>query len=239
MLPLQAQLGSQTASGTLTISAANLATGAAPVVQFQNFSGWQNFSTVGPEAVIQMFDQLASQLGQIGQQLWTADVPFLSSLSLAQAANLEQAFQAEVTNQISSWSDTLQPTVTDFSTAQGLASLLAQVLDVSPSSIDVQFNPTTNILTYNLSFTSYTFSNLLTQALQVNLDQGGLANASMVTSQLILAPEITASLTLGVNLTPLGQLGQPLVLTPSTLLSTLNDGRASASTATRPTCKSR
>ena len=52
----------------------------------------------------------------------------------------------------------------DFTTAQDLASLLAQVLDVSPSLINVQFNPTTN-LTYNLSFTSYTFSSLLSQAI--------------------------------------------------------------------------
>ena len=75
MLPLQAQLGSQSASGTLTISAANLATGAAPVVQFQGFSGWQNFTTVGPDEVMGMLNQLASQLGQIGQQLWATDCP--------------------------------------------------------------------------------------------------------------------------------------------------------------------
>ncbi len=55
-----------------------------------------------------MLNQLASQLGQVGQQLWTTELPFLSSLSLAQAANLEQAFQTEVTNQIEHWSDTLQ-----------------------------------------------------------------------------------------------------------------------------------
>jgi hypothetical protein len=219
-LPLQAQLGSQSASGTLNITAANLATGA-PVVQFQGFSGWQNFSTVGSDAVLEMLDQLTSQLGQIGTQLWTTELPFLPSLSLAQAANLEQAFQTELTNQIGAWSDTLQKTVADFTTAQGLASLLAQVLDVSPSTIIVQFNSTTNALTYNLSFTSYTFSSLLAQALQVNLDQGGLANASLSSSQLSLVPKITASLTFGVNLTPLGQ---GFVLTTTTPLSELNGG---------------
>jgi Ca2+-binding RTX toxin-like protein len=220
VLPLQAQLGSQSASGTLTIGAANLATGAAPVVQFQGFTGWQNFTTIGSDAVLTMLNQLGSQLGEIGNELWTNDLPFLSSLSVAQAANLEQAFQTEVTNEISSWSDTLQRTVADFTTAQGLASLLAQALDVSPSSIDVQFNPTTNDLTYNLSFTSYTFSSLLSQTLEATLDQGGLANAS-VSGQLSLVPKITASLTFGVNLTPLGQ---GFVLTPSTPLSKLNGG---------------
>ena len=116
---------------------------------------------------MRMLNQLASQLGEIGNEAWTNDLPFLPTLSLAQAANLEQAFQTEVTNQISSWSDTLQRTVADFTTAQDLASLLAQVLDVSPSSINVQFNPTTNDLTYNLSFTSYTFSSLLSQTLAI------------------------------------------------------------------------
>jgi Ca2+-binding RTX toxin-like protein len=219
-LPLQAQLGTQSASGTLTISAPNLANGA-PVVQFQGFSGWQNFSTVGPDAVMGMLNQLGSQLGQIGSKLWSTNLPFLNSLSLAQAANLEQAFQTEVTSQLASWNATAQRTVANFHTAQDLANLLAQVLDLSPAQIGVQFDPTTNNLTYNLSFTSYTFSSLLSQALQVNLNQGGLANASLSSSQLSLVPQITANLTFGVNLTPLGQ---GFVLTPSTPLSKLNGG---------------
>ncbi len=220
VLPLTAQLGSQSASGTLSISSANLAT-TAPAVQFQGFSGWQNFSTVGPQSVMSMLDQLASQLGQIGQQLWSTELPFLPSLSLAQAANLEQAFQTEITNQISYWSDALQQTVTDFNTAQDLANVLAQVLDVSASTINVQFNPTTNALTYTLPFTSYTFSSLLAQTLQVNLNQGGLANASFGASELSLVPKMTANLTFGVNLTPLGQ---GFVLSPTSTLSSLNGG---------------
>ncbi len=122
VLPLQAQLGNQSASGTLTISAPNLAISSTPVVTFQGFSGWQNFTTVSPTVVMGMLNQLASQLGPIAQELWTADLPFLPSLSLAQAANLEQAFRTEVTDQIGS----LQQDVTDFTTAQGLANLLAQ-----------------------------------------------------------------------------------------------------------------
>ena len=231
VLPLQASLGSQSASGTLTISAANLATNSTPVISFQGFSGWQNFSTVGPDEVMGMLNQLASQLGGIGDQLWANELPFLPSLSLSQAANLEQAFQTEVTNQISSWSDTLQRTVADFTTAQGLATVLAQVLDVSPSTINVKFNPTTNALTYNLSFTSYTFSSLLSQTMQVNLDQGGLANASLGSGELSLVPKITASLTFGVNLTPVGQ---GFVLTPSTALSTLKDGAGVRINGTTP-----
>ena len=231
VLPLQASLGSQSASGTLTISAGNLATNSTPVISFQGFSGWQNFSTVGPDEVMGMLNQLASQLGGIGDQLWATELPFLPSLSLSQAANLEQAFQTEVTNQISSWSDTLQRTVADFTTAQGLATVLAQVLDVSPSTINVQFNPTTNALTYNLSFTSYTFSSLLSQTMQVNLDQGGLANASLGSGELSLVPKITASLTFGVNLTPVGQ---GFVLTPSTALSTLKDGAGVRINGTTP-----
>ncbi len=95
----------------------------------------------------------------------------------------------------------------------------------------MQFNPTTNALTYNLSFTSYTFSNVLDQALQVNLDQGGLANASLGGGQLSLVPKITASLTLGINLTPLGQ---GFVLTPATCLSTLNGGAGVRINGTSP-----
>ncbi len=222
-LPLQAQLGTQTASGTLTISAPNLAVSSAATVNFQNFSGWQNFSTVGPDAVLSMLNQFSSQLGQIGSQLWSTDLPFLGSLSLAQAANLEQTFQTEVTSQISSWSNMLQRTVADFSTAQGLANLLAQVLDVSPTAINVQFNATTNALTYTLNLTSYTFSSLLSQVLQVNLDQdgSGLANASNISGLLSLVPKITASLTFGINLTPIGN---GFALTPSTQLSQLNGG---------------
>ena len=86
-------------------------------------------------------------------------------------------------------------------------------------------------MTYNLSFTSYTFSSLLSQALQVNLDQGGLANASLGSSQLSLVPKITASLTFGVNLTPVGQ---GFVLTPSTPLSTLNGGAGVRINGTSP-----
>ncbi len=86
-------------------------------------------------------------------------------------------------------------------------------------------------MTYNLSFTSYTFSSLLSQTLQLNLDQGGLANASLSSSQLSLVPKITASLTFGVNLTPLGQ---GFVLTPSTPLSTLNGGAGVRINGTSP-----
>jgi Ca2+-binding RTX toxin-like protein len=221
VLPVQAQLGTQSASGTLTISDANLASGAAPTVGWTGFAGWQNFTTVGPDAVMGLLNQLGSQLGQLGAQLWSTNLPFVNSLSLAQAANLTQAFQTEVTSRLASWNATAQRTVPHFNTAQDLANLLSQVLDLSPSQIGVQFNTTTNALTYNISLTSYTFSNLLSQALQVNLNQGGLANASLGSSQLSLVPKITANLTFGVSLTPLGQ---GFVLTPSTPLSTLNGG---------------
>jgi Ca2+-binding RTX toxin-like protein len=231
VLPLQASLGTQTASGKLTINSSDLSTGAAPAVQFQGFSGWQNFTTVGPDAVLGMLNQLSSQLGQIAGQVWTTELPFLSSLSLAQAASLEQAFQTEVTDQIGYWSDTLQRTVAQFTTAQGLATLLAQGLDVSPSSIGVHFDPTTNSLTYNLSFTSYTFSSLLSQSLQVDLNKGGLANASLSSGQLSLVPKITASLTFGVNLTPLGQ---GFALSLSTPLSQLNNKAGVRINATLP-----
>ncbi len=230
VLPLQATLGSQLTSGTLTISDADLSGGAAPSVQFQGFAGWQNFTTVGPDAVLNLLDQLAGQLGQVGTQVWATELPFLSSLSLAQAANLEQAFQTEVTSQIGAWSDTLQRTVANFSTAQDLAGLLAQVLDVSPSKIGVHFDPTTNSLTYNLSFTSYTFSGLLNQVLQTDLNHGGLASAS-ISGQLSLVPKITASFTLGVNLTPLGR---GFVLASSMPLSALNGGAGVRVNGTTP-----
>ncbi len=141
-----------------------------------------------------------------------------------------------MTNQIEYWNNTLQQDVTDFTTAQGLATVLAQVLDVSPSTINVQFNPTTNALTYNLSFTSYTFSSLLSQTMQVNLDQGGLANASLDSGALSLVPKITASLTFGVNLTPVGQ---GFVLTPQRRSRHSMAERGCASTAPRPTFRSR
>jgi Ca2+-binding RTX toxin-like protein len=219
-LPLQAQLGGQTASGTLTISQANLASGS-PAVQFQGFNGWQNFTTVGPDAVMAMLNQLGSQLGQLGTQLWTTNLPFLNNVTLVQAVNLGQAFQAEVTSQISSWSATLHRTVTNFTTAQDLAALLAQVLDLTPAQINIQFDPTTNRLSYHLNFSAYTFSSLLPQQLQVNLNQGGLANASLGSSQLSLVPKVLADLTVGIDLTPLGH---GFVLQPTTPLSSLNGG---------------
>jgi Ca2+-binding RTX toxin-like protein len=221
VLPVQARLGSQDASGTLKISAASLAGGAVPAVSYQGFAGWQNFSTVGPDAVLNMLDQLAGQLGQVGAQLWSTNLPFLNSLSLAQAADLEQAFRQQLTDQLASWSDAAQRTVVNFTTAQDLASVLARVLDLSPSQIGVHFDPTTNYLTYNLSLSAYTFSNLLAQALQVNLNQGGLANASLTGGQLSLVPRVTANFTFGINLTPLGQ---GFVMTASTPLSALNGG---------------
>jgi Ca2+-binding RTX toxin-like protein len=229
VLPLQAQLGSQSASGTLTISQANLASGS-PAVAFQGFGAWQNFSTVGPDAVMGMLNQLSGQLGQLGRQLWTSNLPFLNNLSLAQAVDLGQAFQAEVTSQIASWSATLQRTVTSFTTAQDLANLLAQVLDLTPGQINVQFDPVTSHLTYHLTLSAYTFSDLLPQQIQLNLNQGGLANASLRGSQLSLVPKVTADLTFGIDLTPLGKNAQPL--TSNTLLKSLPNGfQANGSTS--------
>ena len=95
------------------------------------------------------------------------------------------------------------------------------MLDVTPSSINVQFNPATNALTYQLSLTSHPFTNLLAQTLQVHLDQGGLANAGITSSQLSFSSTVTTNLTFGVYLTPLGG---GFVLTPQTLLSALNGG---------------
>ena len=96
------------------------------------------------------------------------------------------------------------------------------MLDVSPSSINVQFNPTTNALTYHLSYTSHPFDNLLNQTLQVDLDQGGVTNASLTGGQLSLIPTVTVALTFGINLTPLGS-NFP-AMTTQTLLSSLNGG---------------
>ena len=227
-LPLQATLGSQNASGTLTISSNDLAS-TAPTVSWTGFAGWQDFTTVIPDnngsnsAVLGMLNQLGGQLGQLAQQTWNADyLPFLGNLSLAQAANLTQTFQAAVTNQIASWSGTLERSVTQFTTAQDLAALLAQVLDVSPSSINVQFSPTTNVLTYHLSYTSHPFTNLLNQTPQVNLDQGGVTNASLTGGQLSLIPTVTTALTFGIDLAPLGS-NFP-TMTTQTLLSSLNGG---------------
>ncbi len=222
-LPVSATLGAQSTSGTVTISSNNLAT-TAPVVAFQGLSGWQDFGNIGADEVLGMLNQLGGELGQAATQAWTAELPelpFLPSLSLSQAANLGQIFQSEVTGQLETWSAAQKQEVPNFTTAQGLASMLAQVLDVSPSSIVVAFNPTTNDLTYRLSLTDYSFSALLAQSLQVNLDQGALANAGLTKGELSLVPKITASLTVGLDLSPLGH---GFTLTPATPLSSLNGG---------------
>ena len=219
-LPLLAQLGSQNASGTLSISSTNLAT-MAPAVQFTGFSGWQNFTSVSNDDVLQMLSQLGGQLGQLATQTWTANLPLLGNLSLAQVANLNQVFQDAVSNQISSWNVKLQQIDSNFVTAQDLVNQLAQVLDVTPSSINVQFNPITNSLTFQLSLMAHPFTNLLAQTLQLNLDQGGFANTSITGSRLSFSSTVTTNLTFGMYLAPLGG---GFVLTPQTLLSALNGG---------------
>jgi Ca2+-binding RTX toxin-like protein len=218
-LPVQARLGGQSVGGTVSVSQANLADGTAPAAGVQGLGNWQNFSTVSSDAVLGLLNQLSTDLGQLGKQLWTTQLPFLGNLSLAQAAALEQAFQAQVINQISAWSDTLHRTVANFTTAQGLATLLAQVLDMDPGLVNVHFDPATNRLTYHLTFTAYPFANLLPPQMQVDLNKGGLASAGLGSSQLSLVPKITADLTLGVDLTPLGR---GFVLTSATTLASLN-----------------
>ena len=112
-LPLQAHLGDKSASGTLTISSANLAT-TAPAVEFTGFSGWQNFTYVTNDDVLQMFGELGTQLGQLATQTWTANLPLLGNLSLAQVTDLSQNFQEAVTDQISTWYAELKTTHSSF-----------------------------------------------------------------------------------------------------------------------------
>jgi Ca2+-binding RTX toxin-like protein len=233
-LPVTATLGTQTASGTVTVSSSNLATTAPTVTFSQGLSGWQDLGNVGADEVLGLLNQLGAELGQAATQAWAAkmqELPFLPSLSLSQAANIGQMFQAEVTSQLETWSATQQQEMPDFTTAQGLAGLLAQVLDVSPSSIVVAFNPTTNALTYQLSLTDYSFSALLAQSLQINLNQGTLANAGLTKGQLSLVPEITANLTVGLDFSPVGH---GFTLTPTTTLASLNGGAGVRINASSP-----
>src|SRR5262249_12939098 len=152
-----------------------------------------------------MLSQLSGQMGQLADQTWTANLPLLNNLNLAQTADLAQAFQNAVTDRISLWSTTLHRQVSQFSTAQELVNLLADVLDVTPATIGVRFVPTTNLLTFHLALTAHPFSDLLAQTLQLNLNQGGLANAGISSSQLKFSSTVTANLIFGIDLTPLNR----------------------------------
>lgn len=151
-LPVSAQLGSFSTAGTIAINAADLSGSNVPALHITGLTGWQDFTDIGPANVIGALDQLGGQLSQLGGQVFTGLVPFSPSLALGQVADLGQAFETEVTSNLASWNAILNQQELSFSTAQELASGLAQALGVSPSQINAAYSPTTHLLTFQLAF---------------------------------------------------------------------------------------
>jgi Ca2+-binding RTX toxin-like protein len=219
-LPIQATLGGVTTNGTVLVQAGDLAQPDDAVIQFVNFDGWKNLANLGPADLPGLVDQLAGQLGQLGSHVIASALPLAADKTLGQIADLATAFRTQVVNQLTH-RDSQNRQILNFATAQELATLLANIPGVS--NVGIQFNPATNDLTYHLHVT-YTFGRS-DAGIRLDLNQGGLSAGQLGDGnnapQLSLTPSVTADLTFGVNLSPVGN---GFVLTPATTLASLNGG---------------
>jgi Ca2+-binding RTX toxin-like protein len=222
-LPVSAQLGSFTTSGVLSINEPDLFHNQDPTPHVTNLNGWQDFTSVGAANVMGCLHQLAGQLGQLGSQVWTDLIPFTSDFSMSRVSDLGQAFRSIVTNPLAPRNDILNQSEPEFATAQELAVKLAQALGVNLSQIGMTYDEDTHQLTYRLVLDYHSGT---TEALNVDLNQGGLSNAALGDTnnpvpQWNLASETQANLTFGLDMT---RIGHGFVLQPNTPLASLNGG---------------
>lgn len=194
-LPIQASLGTFSATSPITISDADVFDGALPTFDFSQLpTDLTAFNVLTPAGLNGVLATVRDFFGTAqASPLFDAVIPFSQGTKLGQAFDFAKAFQLAVTSKLES-----QPNQSAYTTAQELVGLLGPAITnvtVTPASGG---NPPVLRLTFD---TSRTF-NPITGKLNLGLlssDQSGLADIT-TSSTTTLTPGVEMKFTLAVEL---------------------------------------
>ena len=213
VLPIVAQVGShdfaQGVTPQITYNDADLFDDVTPSPQFEDFDELLNFNNISAAGMLGALRQVSNWFGDLtSSPVFDTEIPFTDGTTLGDVLNFSDAFVTGVLGDAESSDDPDSPS---FGTAQEFAQMLASV-----GSVD--YDPVKKELVFDLDF-SKDFDALSTD-LAFDFDLGDLGGLS-TSSTIGVRPSVSATTTLGVLLTPLGD---GFVLEEGRLLSSLNAG---------------
>ena len=171
-----------------------------PVSGFDSLMSFNNLTANNAYGLLSQVGDWLKGLDQ--SSLLQIPIPLAGDMNLGDMLDFAKAYNEKLLSGLES-----SPGVTDFGSAQALASALAATLGLDPSVINAGYDPTTQNLTYNVQL-SETLPTKQTD-LDFNFGLGDLAQAS-TSSTISLDANVMLGFTIGFNLSPMAA-GQTLL----------------------------
>lgn len=207
-LALAATLGSQSFSGTMSLSTVNAFSGDSQV-EAVDFSEVQDFVNVTSDALAGGLTQLAGWFGDFAEQTLATRIPLAES-QFADQINLQELFENEIVSKLKTEDGQLQ-----FSTLQEFEAL-------SPWIRFANYDPATQEVTFAMAIDAQP-TDPVDVALSFDLEIGDFKALSTEAS-VTLTTDLDIEFLLGIDLKPLGTGPNSITLADTTLLADLNQG---------------